>query len=494
MKHSCVHIILALGLITSSASGQLVPKKVNTPAKFLPIYDSARTVSIDPNFEIGVFAAGGSFVRPRFMAIGPHNTLYIADMNAHKIFALPDNDHNGVADTAIAVTPPVDTAHSIAFYHDTLYVAEPSRIRKFVDADGDGYYEKELPFIIGIGASGVYNHYTRTIAIDTIGKYMYVSVGASCNACREQDSERGTILRFNLDGSGRMIYASGLRNALGLAVSRFDGLWATNADRDGLGNELPPEIVTPIHAGAFYGWPFAYAKGKWVDFQANGEYQQLLPITARDTARVRNMEDGLFHLPAHSTPMAILFSRDRGVLVAVHGSSAGGRTVGLGYKVVQLGSDSLGGQLRTFDFLTGFLTDSINYKYWGRPCGLVEDTSGSIYLSSDVGIPAIYKITPKSSGAAGAAPRTSFSFTIYPNPSLERGMATIALTLSKETTVTVVVRDVLGVERKRITTRANSGNHAIPLQLENAANGTYFIEVKCDGASEVRKFVVESGR
>src|SRR5207244_13321312 len=137
--------------------------------------------------------------------------------------AWPENDQDGIADTALVVTPPVDTAHSLAFYNDTLYVAEPSRVRKFIDTDHDGYYETEQPFITGIGASGVYNHFTRTIVIDTIAKYIYLSVGASCNVCREQDSERAAILRFNLDGTGRSVYASGLRNALGLAVNPSDG-------------------------------------------------------------------------------------------------------------------------------------------------------------------------------------------------------------------------------------------------------------------------------
>ncbi len=420
-----IRIILFLIFFVTVSQAQLIPRELSVAPQFQSHYDSARTLNLPKGFSINVFYVG-ALERPRYMAFDESGVLYVADMGAKHIFALPDKNGDGIADTIISATPIVDSAHSLVFYHQAMYVAEPTRIRKFRDTNHDGYFETEDSFIVNIPSRGPYDHYTRTIVLDSINKYFYVNVGASCNACRETDSERATILRYNLDGTGKLIIASGLRNALGLAIEpTTNALWTTNADRDNLGDDIPPEIITKIDSGHFYGWPYAYGGGVFVNPTSDPEYQNLLPFTAIDSAKVATMNEPKITIEAHSTPMSILFVRNNNFhnsilldgLIAIHGSAKGGRTVGVGYKVISIHQkDVISDQWEAQDFLTGFLTDSILYKFWGRPCGLAKDVSDVIYLSCDAGIPAIYRITFDPTEVVRKDEYSNEELIITPNP------------------------------------------------------------------------------
>jgi glucose/arabinose dehydrogenase len=436
------------------------------------------------------------------MALGPNNTIYVADMNGNHIYALPDANHDGIADSAHIAAPDVDTAHSLAFYKGALYVAQPSRVRKFLDLNNDGFYETEVPFISGISDTGYYNHFTRTIIFDTIGNHIYLGVGASCNACREGDPERGTILQFNLDGSGKKIFATGLRNPIGLAIEPESGtLWATNADRDGLGDEIPPEIITPIYEDAFYGWPFAYGSRVWINFQANTEYSAMLPITNFDSTKVnsmQNLDDGHIYIPAHETPMGILFYNDPSIsrtyqnqiFFAVHGSSPGGRPIARGYKVMRrIYVDSIQDKFIAIDFLTGFLTDSINYTYWGRPCGIIQDSTGDIFLSSDQGIPAIYRIHLKEQNAVKNSGVAQNSFSVFPNP--VSSSATISYSLSKHQYIKLELIDQLGRTVRLLRNEMeDAGTKTISLSTNELPAGIYYLCMQSDDETIIEKVAI----
>lgn len=466
---------------------QLVQKKLIVPPKFQSVIDTNKTVMIPEEYEVSVFYAG-IVKRPRFMALGPHNTIFVADMGAKHIFALPDANHDGIADSAYSVCADVDSAHSLAFYNNDLYVAQPSRVRKFMDPDGDGIYQVEQPFISGIGDTGYYNHYTRTIIFDTIGKHIYLSVGASCNACREGDRERGTILQFNLDGSGRKIFATGLRNAIGLMIDPLTGfLWATNADRDGLGDNTPLEIITSVGDGDFFGWPFAYAPGHWINFQANAEYQAILPITQSDSMKVDNMHYSEVYIPAHSTPMGIV-PHGIGSLVALHGSSPNGRSVAVGYKVIMI--QYFGNLIgwKASDFLTGFLTDSVNYTYWGRPCGIVQDSTGDIFLSSDVGIPAIYRIHLSDQNTITKSETSQNTLSFFPNPF--SSSATISYSLATHDYVKLELIDQLGRTVRMLRNGIeDSGIKNIIISTTDVPVGMYYLRLQAENKVITTKII-----
>ncbi|MEP7235684.1 MAG: T9SS type A sorting domain-containing protein [Ignavibacteriota bacterium] len=497
MKHFSLFLLVA-ALFSTVASAQLVEQRVIVPLQFQSFVDTGKKVFLPPDYEISVYFAG-TLKRPRFMALGSKNTICVADMGGKQIVALPDENHDGIADSAIVIAPPVDTAHSIAYYNGALYVAQPSKVRKFLDKDGDGFFETEESFITGIGDTGYYNHYTRTILFDTIGKHIYLSVGASCNACREGDPERASILQFNLDGSGRRIYATGLRNALGLAVNPENGkLWAANADRDFLSDEVPPEIITSITDGGFYGWPLAYADKVWDDFSSGAEYRSMLPILASDSLLVNSMNISDIQIPAHITPMGIIFYDDPRTyiqappltaFVAVHGSSPNGKKTAIGYKVMQFVYDKQKLSWSTSDFLRGFLTDSVNYSYWGRPCGIIQDTTGDIFLSSDVGIPAIYRIHLRDQIGVKPATQLSASLCLFPNP--VTNSAIISYSISSRQYVTLELIDQLGRIIRTIRSETeDEGARSIPISLTDLTPGMYYLRLHSLNGIRTQKIVL----
>jgi glucose/arabinose dehydrogenase len=483
-------IIFILFFASSTLYAQVAEHTLIVPDKFKSFYPSEHSLTYPSDYRTSVFYVDSNLKRPRFMAVNKNNVLHVADMDADRIFAIRDKDNDGVGDTLYVASPHVDTAHSLAFIADTMYVAEPSRVRKFVDTDGDGYYETEHSFITGIGSEGPYNHFTRTIIIDSLKKKIYLSVGASCNACRESDHERGTILEFNLDGSGRRVFATGLRNALGLVVDEeFGTLWAANADRDGQGDYAPPEIVTPITEGSFYGWPFAYGSGTWVNFGATSEYQALLPITSADSQLVTGMTTPSITFEAHSTPMGLIFYHDprvyfqappKTLLIARHGSSKGGRPIGHGYDILRYQWNPFAAKWEGDTFLRGFLTDSLNYTYWGRPCGIVQDSASSIYLSSDKGITAIYRIALADNNKTPDEKPTS-SLTLYPNPTT--GSFSIILQSLNSGKIIVEMYDALGRIHELRTSIVGGGDELQCHPLENTVNaGVYYVSIS-DGVS-----------
>ena len=231
-------------------------------------------LNLPPGFTANIFAAGG-MTRPRFMAFDEDGVLHVADMGGRdedsRIFALPDRDGDGVADERILMANDMRWVHSLAFYDGDMYAAESHRITRFRDADGDGAYEIRETIVDDIPS--FYYHWTRTIVFDEEKEKMYLSVGSPCDLCRQHEAvegqtttalpvsdEWGTILEFNLDGSGRRVFANGIRNVVGLTRHPVTGeLWGTHNHYDRGGGAIPPEWIGIIRDGDFMGYPLVVA-------------------------------------------------------------------------------------------------------------------------------------------------------------------------------------------------------------------------------------------
>jgi glucose/arabinose dehydrogenase len=329
-------------------------------------------VVLPPGFRIETFASGlGS---ARFMALSPRGDLLVAITRQGTVLALPDRDGNGRADRVAPVAEGLDLPHGLAVHQGFLYVAETGRVIRYrYDSDQmrtDGPAQVIVPAIPkGRG------HFTRTIAFGPDGR-LYLSVGSSCNVCVEQDPRRAAIVRYQPDGSGEELFATGLRNAVGILWHPGTRqLWATNNGRDWLGDDLPPEYVTVVKEGAFYGWPHCYARqGKVV----------LDPEFGR-ADRCRQMTLPTVEIQAHSAPLGLALYTGRqfpeqyrgNLFVAFHGSW--NRSVPTGYKVIRI---KLGGErvLGFEDFATGWLQGT---QAWGRPVDLLTAPDGSLFLSDD---------------------------------------------------------------------------------------------------------------
>lgn len=183
-------------------------------------------------------------------------------------------------------------------------------------------------------------HFTRSLIFDKNGK-LYVSIGSTCDACRESHLWLAAVIMTDADGNNPAVFASGLRNSVFLAVNPVTGeVWATEMGRDNLGDDFPPDEINILRQGKDYGWP-----------------QELNP------------EPPIYKIQAHSAPLGLVFTPDGNLLVAYHGSW--NRTVPVGYKIVKLtvNGNSITGEE---DFLTG-----------GRPVDVIFDKAGNLFYSDD---------------------------------------------------------------------------------------------------------------
>jgi len=366
----------------------LQSQKVIVPAKFKGKISENLSLSVPPGYLVKIFHTGG-LSKPRFFAWSPDSVLHVANKNSGEIIALPDKNHDGVADTAIVVASGFSKSHDVKFYNGAMYVAEETRVTKCIDNDGDGIYETKSTFVTMVtgGQQGGGGHDTRTIVFDPVKKKMYLSIGSLCNVCREDS--RGIIEVWNDDGTGRRIFATGTRNAIGMTM-RNGRLWANNNGFDWQGDDIPPEWIDIVRDGGFYGYPYAYAHGIWVNFNANGQYQALLPLTAQDSAKVKSMVQPAALVQAHSAPMALEFANlsfperyRNGAFTALRGSW--NRTYATGFKIIYLDFENEKDTVVNYvaDFARGFLTDSVARSVWGRPVGLETDMRGNLFISSD---------------------------------------------------------------------------------------------------------------
>ena len=368
-----------------------------------------RTLNLPPGFKAKLFSK--ELDHGRFMAFDDRGVLHVANMNTRdygywtysdkrngSVLAFPDEDGDGHADRYYVAADHFLQPHSVAFYKGQLYVADHDMIYRLSDHDGDGYYEERSELIKVPGIMGRSSeHVTHSLLFDKENDKLYLHVGSGCDLCRETNPERATILQFNADGSGRRIYASGLRNAMGLDLHPQTGqLLATGNGHDREGMKLPPEWINIIRYGSFHGWPFAYAYRVWVDFTDREYARKVLPLTRADSALVRRVERPIALVGAHLAPMGLHFyTRDQfppqyqnAAFIAFHNGV--GDPEQPGYKVSVLFSDPDGSNASIGDFLTGFHSE--NKGYWALPVGVISDAQGNLYVSSDRITPAIFRI------------------------------------------------------------------------------------------------------
>jgi glucose/arabinose dehydrogenase len=282
----------------------------------------------------------------------------------------------------------------MAFHDGYLYVGNPGSIIRYKYTNGDlqaqGQPEKLLDLPVG-------GHSTRNIVFNRAGTKMYVAVGSQSNNNAGEDCRRAAILEFNPDGSGYRVYASGIRNPVGLTLQPgTDIIWTAVNERDNLGDDLVPDYATSVKDGGFYGWPYSFI-GQNQDPRYAGAFPDLVKRAI--------VPDVL--IPSHSAALGIAFytgiqfpQRFRsGGFVALHGSW--NRSVASGYKVAFFPmNNGKPGPLE--DFLTGFIVDDGSggetVERWGRPVGVTVARDGSLLVSDD-GANRIWKIS--AGGRAG---------------------------------------------------------------------------------------------
>lgn len=326
-----------------------------------------------PGFTVSLFASELS--KPRFLAVAPNGDVFVAESDLGKIVVLAER--NGKLRKAVFAEG-FAQPHGLAFHDGALYVADTSAIWKFAYKDGALKGGKKTRVsTASFGPPG--GHFTRDIAFGPDGT-LYLAIGSRENM-GEDPLPRASVQAVGQDGN-LSTFASGLRNPVGIAFyPGTDDLWVTVNERDGLGDNLPPDYLAHIRKGDFFGWPYAYI-GAHPDPDFGAKRPDLVAKT--------KVPDLLFQ--AHSAPLGLVFyegdqfpAEYKGdAFAALHGSW--NRANPTGYKIVRVkfkDGHPAGGY---DDFLTGFRVDDTSpAKVWGRPVGLAVAKDGSLLVTDDAG-------------------------------------------------------------------------------------------------------------
>jgi glucose/arabinose dehydrogenase len=342
---------------------------------------------------------------PRLIAKAPNGDLFVAITYKGKILVFRGITNDGKPQRVETFATGLTLPFGIAFYPpgpnpQYVYVGNTGSIVRFPYKNGDmeatGPAEvviSDLPAgsVPGQPAKpGTGGHFTRNVTFSLDGKQMFIAVGSRTNVSDvdtdQTEHNRANVLVANPDGSDLHVYASGIRNPVGLTVAPRTGeVWVSVNERDELGDNLPPDYITHVQEGGFYGWPWYYAGGN-PDPRFPGKHPEL-----KDKVIVPDVL-----MEPHDASLQLAFyeakqfpKQYRGQIFACeHGSW--NRSVRTGYEVVfvPLKDGKATGAYQ--DFLTGFVTDK--GEVWGRPVGVAVADDGSLMISDD-GSNSIWRIT-----------------------------------------------------------------------------------------------------
>jgi glucose/arabinose dehydrogenase len=388
-------------------------------------WPAGRMPEAAPGFRVQAFASG--LDHPRWIYRLPNGDILVAESNAppkpddksgglrgwvqglvmkkagatvpsaNRITLLRDADGDGIAETKTAFLENLTSPFGMALVGETLYVANADAVVAFPYQAGQTRITAAARKIVDLPAQRNH-HWTKSLVASRDGSRLYVGVGSNSNIGENGlDEEAGRAAIWEIDpaiGSHR-IYASGLRNPVGLAWQPDSGkLWVSVNERDELGNDLVPDYMTSVTPGAFYGWPWSYY-GQIVD-------QRVEPANPDMVARALKPD---YALGAHTASLGLTFAEGSlfparyrgGAFVGQHGSW--NRAPRNGYRVifVPFANGTPAGPPE--DVLTGFINEED--QAMGRPVGVQFDRQGALLVADDVGN-VIWRVSPTT--AASAAP------------------------------------------------------------------------------------------
>jgi len=360
------------------------PVVVPLPPNFQP--------RVPPGFKVSVFAAG--FDEPRWLALAPNGDLFVADSGTGKVIVLRDSLVQGVNGSREIFADHLDLPFGIALHDDYVYVADTNELVRFRYDPRTSTRLGGAEHVLDLPGLGYHQHWTRSLAFSSDGKRLFVSVGSRTNVSIESDSRRAAILVADPDGRNMQIYASGLRNAVGIAFNPESGdLWATVNERDDLGEDVPSDFFTHVVAGGFYGWPYSYL-GRHIDNR----------VAARPDLVSKAITPDVL-LGAHVAPLEFAFYEKQqfpspywhGAFVAEHGSW--NRRIRSGYQVIFIPFRDGHPSGKPQSFFSGFVPDPAGKQVYGRMVGVAVAEDGSLLISDD-GQKLIWRVSYEPSSSA----------------------------------------------------------------------------------------------
>ncbi len=364
------------------------PKETASAANFSRIVarPEGALPRVPTGFRVAEFA--GDFQEPRIIVTAPNGDIFVAESRGNRIRILRDADGDGTPELNEVFVAGLNKPFGIAFYPPGpdpkfIYIGNTDGVVRFPYTSGQTKAAGPAQPIVDLPGGGKLpggGHWTRDVKFSADGRRLFVSIGSRSNNDDSADEKRrACIIELDPDGRNERIYASGLRNAVGMAIEPETGtLWATCNERDGLGDDLPPDYVTRVKEDGFYGWPWLYI-GANADPRHAGKHPELAErVIAPDVL-----------IQPHSAPLGMTFYTGkkfppeyRGqAFVALHGSwNRANRT---GYKVVRVPLRDGRPMGEYIDFMVGLVTPG--GEVWGRPVGVTTTHDGALLVTDDGG-------------------------------------------------------------------------------------------------------------
>jgi len=380
-----------------------LPPPYATPAatRFAKVvgWPADMTPKAPPGFTVQAYAR--DLQNPRWLLVLPNGDVLVAEPHRSRstedddrVSLLRDADGDGVAEQRFTLIEGLNRPFGMLLRRDRLYVASTDAVWSYSFLVGQTQTNAPPRKLFDLPAGQRNNHWTRNLATDPDEKRLYVAVGSSTNVDEERIDEnqphRAAILSSSWDGSDLAVFASGLRNPVGMAFEPVSGrLWTVVNERDMLGDDLVPDYLTEVRKGGFYGWPYSYF-GRHEDPRKAGQRPDLVAkAIVPDVA-----------LGAHTASLGLAFYKSDtfpakyrgGAFIGQHGSW--NRSQFAGYRVVFVPFEGGRPAGAAEDFLTGFVKDEASDEVYGRPVGLAVARDGALLVADDAG-KTIWRVAPR---------------------------------------------------------------------------------------------------
>ncbi|GAB3643834.1 PQQ-dependent sugar dehydrogenase [Spirosoma arcticum] len=350
---------------------------------------------------------------PRWIYVAPNGDVFVAESNtepktvkkkvtsvvtgqsksqpsgesANRITLLRDTDKDGKPELRETFLTELNQPFGMLVLGNSFYAANTDGLLQFPYQPGQTKMTTAGKKILDLPAGGYNNHWTRNLLASSDGKKIYISVGSGSNVGENgmgNEVRRANILEINPDGTGERIFASGLRNPVGMDWQpTTNTLYTAVNERDELGDDLVPDYLTSVKEGAFYGWPYSYY-GQNEDPRRKGERPDLVKKAVMPDVPLgaHTASLGLAFYDAKPESRSIFPAKyQNGAFIGQHGSW--NRSEFSGYKVVFVPFEG-GKPGKPEDFLTGFVTGKDKDVY-GRPVGVAILPDGSMLVADDAG-------------------------------------------------------------------------------------------------------------
>jgi len=353
--------------------------------KFASGIKSPRNMIITPNGDVLVVLTNSE----RSTAEAIANTVTgkakseVPGKSSNTIVLYRDENKDGKPERTTTFLAGLNQPYGMAIIGNSFYVANTDGLWQYPYKTGDTKITGQGKKILSLPAGGYNNHWTRNLITNADKSKIYITVGSGSNVAEngiENEKRRANILEVNPDGKGEKIYASGLRNPVGVDwAPGTNMLWTAVNERDGLGDDLVPDYITSVKQGAFYGWPYAYF-GQNEDPRLKGQNPELVKKTIVPDVPVGS----------HTASLGLAFYKatkfpekyQGGAFIGQHGSW--NRSKISGYRVAFVPFKNGKPTGKPEDFLTGFIANQEKAEVYGRPVGVTLTPDGALLVADDV--------------------------------------------------------------------------------------------------------------